>query len=126
MPAVQVIHRKQPETRLLLDACHNAGFRAEYIPGDGRSTCRAISTEPPGLVLIDLSRLPSHSREVPVWLHSSGGARHVPIVWRKGSAGAELMQNALRDAANAVGVVDYKICAVNGRWSAMLLARAKS
>jgi hypothetical protein len=47
------------------------------------------------------------------------------LIWRKGSTGAGLTQNALREAANAVGLIDYKICAVNARWSAMCFARRK-
>jgi|SRR6185312_174312 len=48
------------------------------------------------------------------------------LLWRKGSTGDGLTQKALREAANAVGLVDYKICAVDARWSGMLFARKKS
>lgn len=255
MPVVRVIHWKEAEAGPLLAACRAAGFATEYLEGDGGAICRAVRTKPPDVIAIDLSRLPSHGREVAVWLRNQKGTRHIPIVfiggepaktasvrallpdatycelpklpaalkkltkpsaaksfitpphvmdryreksaaeklgitasarvavidtprdfpgllgtlpagvgfqedpapltlwflhdreglmdslremralasktklwllWRKGSAGAGLTQNALREATNAVGLVDYKICAVDGRWSAMLFARRKS
>jgi len=255
MPVVRVIHWKEAEAGPLLAACRAAGFETEYLEGDGGAICRAIRTKPPDVIAIDLSRLPSHGREVAVWLRNQKGTRHIPIVfiggdpvktasvhallpdaaycelpklpaslkklarsgaakspvtppqmmdryreksaagklgitaagrvavvdtprdfpgllgplpdgvefqedpapvtlwfvhdreglmeslremralapktklwlvWRKGSTGAGLTQNALREATSAVGLVDYKICAVDGRWSAMLFARRKS
>ncbi|HVW09428.1 MAG TPA: hypothetical protein VHC90_12640 [Bryobacteraceae bacterium] len=252
MPAVRVIHWKEAEAGPLLRACRDAGFEVEYIEGDGGAICRAIRAKPPDLIAIDLSRLPSHGREVAVWLRNTKSTRAIPIVfiggdpakvasvrallpdatycelpkigavlkragksrspvvppqmmdryreksaaeklgiaaamhvavvdtprdfpdllgplpgavefqekpapltlwfvhdrealmqslremhtlarktklwliWRKGSTGAGLTQNALREAANAVGLVDYKICSVNPEWSAMCFALKKS
>jgi CheY-like chemotaxis protein len=252
MPVVRVIHWKEAEAGPLLAACRDAGFTTEYIEGDGGAVCRAIRAKPPDVLAIDLSRLPSHGREVAVWLRNQKSTRHIPIVftggdpvkvaslrallpdaaycelpklaaalkkvrksrspitpprmmdryreksaaekigitasarvavvdtprdfpdllgalpgavefqeepapltlwfvhdreglmeslremrtraektklwllWRKGSAGGGLTQNALREATNAVGLVDYKICAVDAHWSAMLFARKKS
>ena len=255
MPAVRVIHWKEAEAGPLLQTCRAAGFETEYLEGDGGAICRAIRTKPPDIMAIDLSRLPSHGREVAVWLRNRKDTRHIPIVfvggdpgktasvrallpdatycelpklpaalkklakcgapkspvtppqimdryreksaaeklgiaasarvavvdtprdfpkllgplpdavefreetapvtlwfihdreglmeslremraratktklwilWRKGSTGDGLTQNAVREATNAVGLVDYKICAVDGRWSAMCFARRKS
>jgi hypothetical protein len=50
------------------------------------------------------------------------------LLWRKrasGNSGNGLTQNALRDTIREVGLVDYKICAVDEKWSAMLFARRK-
>ena len=44
------------------------------------------------------------------------------ILWRKGSS---ITQPFLRESAAAVALVDYKICAVDAAWSAMLFARRK-
>jgi hypothetical protein len=44
------------------------------------------------------------------------------VLWRKGS---EVTQTWLRQAAAAVGLVDYKICSLDGRWGSMLFARRK-
>jgi len=45
------------------------------------------------------------------------------VLWRKGS---EITQQFLRESAAAVGLVDYKICAVDRSWSGMLFARKKA
>jgi hypothetical protein len=46
------------------------------------------------------------------------------VVWRKGAK--DITQYVVRQAANDVGLVDYKICAMNEKWSAMALAPRKS
>jgi hypothetical protein len=45
------------------------------------------------------------------------------VLWPKQKA---LTQALIREGAVAVGLVDYKICAVNETWSAMALARPRS
>ena len=47
------------------------------------------------------------------------------VVWRKGVNGG-LTDRSVREAAIEVGLVDYKICAVNDQWSAIAFARRKS
>lgn len=255
MPTVRVIHWKEGEAQPLLKACRAAGFDVEYDEGDGGIITRAIRTKPPDVLVIDLSRLPSHGREVAIWLRNTKGTRNIPIVfangdpekvegvrqrlpdatysetakiaaalkrlvksapkrdlatpapmmersreksaaeklgiaagatvaivepprdfpnllgtlpagvefaeddapltlwfvhdreslfnnlreirtaaghtklwllWRKGAKGEALTQNALREITREVGLVDYKICAVDARWSAMLFARKKA
>ena len=46
------------------------------------------------------------------------------IAWPKGQRGG-ITQFVIREAALAVGLVDYKICSVNEAWSAMALAFKK-
>ena len=50
------------------------------------------------------------------------------VIWPKGEAGkrAGITQNLVREAALDAGLVDYKICAVDDKWSAILFAAAKS
>jgi hypothetical protein len=51
------------------------------------------------------------------------------LIWRKGANGTSatgLTQNTLREMTREVGLVDYKICSVNERWSGMLFARKKA
>jgi hypothetical protein len=47
------------------------------------------------------------------------------VIWRKGLANG-LNQNTVREGANEVGLVDYKICAVGERWSGMAFSPRKS
>jgi hypothetical protein len=46
------------------------------------------------------------------------------IAWPKGTRKG-LNQNLIREAAFAVGLVDYKVCSMGDTWSAMLFARRK-
>ena len=39
---------------------------------------------------------------------------------------SELNEKFLRQAGNEVGLVDYKICAIDGQWTGMIFARRKS
>jgi hypothetical protein len=58
---------------------------------------------------------------------SIAGRSRFWILWPKGEAGkkAGITQNLVRETAIAVGLVDYKICAVNETWSAILFAKGK-
>ena len=47
------------------------------------------------------------------------------IAWRKGAKNG-ITQNSVRETAREVGLVDYKICAIDGHWSGMLFARKKA
>lgn len=106
--------------------------------GEG-ATVSAI--DPPrsvaGLPGVQLDETPGTPGDITLWfVHDAGALREaLPairtraassklwIVWRKGS---DVTQPFLRESAAAVGLVDYKICAIDKTWSAMLFARRKS
>ncbi len=50
------------------------------------------------------------------------------IAWPKKSSGADsdLTQGVVREAGLAVGLVDYKVCAIDNRWSGLRFTRRKS
>ncbi|HLN01859.1 MAG TPA: hypothetical protein VK335_21395 [Bryobacteraceae bacterium] len=48
------------------------------------------------------------------------------ILWQKGGQRTGISQPYLRETANSVGLVDYKICSVSDRWSAMAFAITKA
>lgn len=254
MSGIRVIHWRAAEADRLLETCRKSGREVDYLEGDGSAVTRAIRAKVPDVIVIDLSRRPSHGREVAIWLRNAKTTRDVPIVfvggdpekvtgvratlpdaefceigqvgaaikrlsksarqrdlmtppammqryreksaaqklgiesgsvvsvvepprefpellgelpesvefqeepapvtlwflhqredllaslrrmrmaagntrlwllWRKGS-GREITQNTLREATREVGLVDYKICSVDQRWSAMLFARKKA
>jgi Protein of unknown function (DUF3052) len=61
---------------------------------------RGIRENLPDAVVIDLSRLPSHGREIAVWLRSTKRTRHVPIVFANGDgAKVAAIRELLPDAA---------------------------
>ena len=49
------------------------------------------------------------------------------ISWPKKASGiaSDLTENALRDAALPIGLVDYKVCAISEIWSGLKFARRK-
>jgi hypothetical protein len=48
------------------------------------------------------------------------------ILWPKGGRRTGINQPYLRESSNFVGMVDYKICSVNDRWSAVAFAVKKA
>jgi CheY-like chemotaxis protein len=104
MPRVRIIHWKPAEAGPLVDACRSSGFQVDYDAEalSGPAIGRAIRELPPDAVVIDLSRLPSHGRELAVWLRGAKSTRHIPIVFVNGEAGkVEKVREILPDATFA-------------------------
>jgi len=81
MARVRVIHWREDEAAGLIEACRAAGFRVDYDAGGGTVVTRAIRAKLPDVFAIDLSRLPSHGREVAVWLRRAKSTRSIPLVF---------------------------------------------
>jgi CheY-like chemotaxis protein len=76
------------------------GFDAAFDFGDGVFVLRQIRSAPPDAVVIDLSRIPSHGREVAHALRAAKATRHLPIVFVGGEpAKVEKTKQLLPDAA---------------------------
>jgi CheY-like chemotaxis protein len=101
MARVRIIHWKPAEAGPLVEACRQGGFHVDYDAESlsAPALSRAIRQNPPDAVVIDLSRLPSHGREVAVWLRSVKSTRHIPIVFVNGEAEkVEKVRQTLPDA----------------------------
>lgn len=114
MPRVRLIHWKAREAAGLLDALRAAGHDVEYDEQVDSEGFRGIRRHPPNVFVIDLSRLPSHGREVATGLRGLKATRHIPIVFLGGApekveairkllpdavyAPAERLRSALREA----------------------------
>ena len=66
----------------LLQALRAAGFDVTLFSKDGGARISAFRDV--SVVVIDLSRLPSHGRAVAAWLRGSKNTRHIPIVFVDG------------------------------------------
>jgi len=86
MPRVRILHWKPAEAAPLVEACRAAGHEAEYEDLRGSALSRAIRDSSPDAIAIDLSCLPSHGREVAVWLRGNKSTRHIPLVFVNGEA----------------------------------------
>ncbi len=89
MPRVRVFHWKAAEAGDLLESLKDAGHQIE-------SNERAL----PDAVVIDLSRLPSHGREVAIALRGAKKTRQIPIVFVDGAPEkVEAIRQKLPDAS---------------------------
>lgn len=83
---VRLVHWKAEEVPERATMLEVAGYQVDpTVPGTSIGL-RALSKNPPVAVVIDLSRLPSHGREVGRALRGSKSLRGVPLVFVAGAA----------------------------------------
>jgi hypothetical protein len=84
MTKVRLIHWKAEEVEERAARVRAAGFPCDASPFGPRYG-EELRKTPPGIYLIDLSRLPSHGREAGAYLRSSRAQGHVPVVFVDGA-----------------------------------------
>ena len=84
MAKVRLIHWNGPEGRERKLRLASLGHHADFDDVDGPGLMRVLRASIPDAYLVDRSRLPSHGREVAMWLRSTTSTRHVPIVFVDG------------------------------------------
>ncbi len=77
-----------------------AGFDVDASPFDPAGMITRLKQDPPGVILIDLDRLPSHGRAVAVMVRTSKSMRHIPIVFAGGAE--EKVARARLDLPDAI------------------------
>ena len=98
MLRVRLIHWKPEEAGQRISKIEKAGFAAEFSECD-TPTWKEIRSDPPDAILVDLSRLPSHGREVAIMFRDSKKTRHIPIVFVDGAEDKiEKVKSSLPDA----------------------------
>jgi hypothetical protein len=100
MLRVHVIHWRSSEAVPLLRCLRAAAFEVSYCEDASASAVtKALRDHPPEAIVIDLSRLPSHGKEVAVWLRGRNATRQLPIVFVGGDPEkVARIQNVLPDA----------------------------
>lgn len=86
MQRVRLVHWKAEEAAPLIENLREAGYRVDYDLRVDYHVSQAVRAEQPAAVVIDLSRLPSHGREVGTFLRGSKTTRHIPLVFVNGAA----------------------------------------
>jgi hypothetical protein len=83
MVRVRLIHWKAEEAAARVETLRAAGYEVEFgeLNGDGY---RALRFNPPAAFVIDLTRMPSHGREVGTGLRAYKNTRHTPLVFVEG------------------------------------------
>lgn len=85
MKTIRLVHWDDIEGLERQKQLEALGFDALFAGGDdGVYELRRIRSNPPDAVVIDLSRLPSHGREIAYSLRSAKATRHLPIVFVAG------------------------------------------
>jgi len=85
MPRVRLIHWKSAEAAPRIAALREAGYAVDARPVTPE-TLRELRARPPAAVVIDLSRVPSHGRDVALAIRESKSTRHIPLVFVEGEA----------------------------------------
>ncbi len=93
---VHLVHWDADDAQARVAALAALGHDAVYLPGvTGTPLMRALRAGAPDCFVIDLSRRPSHGREVAMALRSSRSTRQRPLVFAGGEADAVARMRAL-------------------------------
>ena len=80
MPRIRLIHWNAAEAAERAARLADSGFAVEHAPLDPAGL-RALRADPPDAVVIDLSRLPSHGRDLGAALRQTKATRFIPLVF---------------------------------------------
>ena len=99
---VRLVHWKAAEAPERVERLRSAGFEATYRQLDTLDDMKALSADPGDAVVIDLGRLPSHGRELGVYLRSRKSSRGTPLLFVGGAPDkVQRVRDVLPDAAFA-------------------------
>lgn len=82
---VTLIHWKRDEVPPLIERLRRIGFKAVPLAGEGATGLRALRSQTPDAVLIDLSRLPAQGLAAATMLRQQKATRGTPIVFIGGA-----------------------------------------
>ncbi len=100
MPRVRFIHWNAEEARDAIARLLAAGYQVDYTPIRSGADLPTLARTPPAAIVIDLTRLPSHGREVALFFRERKATRRVPIVFVEGEPEKiKRIQQVLPDAA---------------------------
>lgn len=97
MPRLVLCHWKAAEAPPVIGLLRSAGYDVDY--SERLHSFKRLRESPPAAVVFDLTRLPSHSREVAIAIRGTKGTRHLPLVFINGDhAKVEVIRKLLPDA----------------------------
>lgn len=86
MHRVRLIHWNAAEAKPRIAELRAAGYAVAFELPLCPATLRELKESPPAAVVIDLSRLPSHGRDVALALREQKSTRHIPLVFVGGES----------------------------------------
>ena len=84
MSRIRLVHWKPEEALPRVEQLVDAGYDVVFEPFDP-NTLRGLAKDPPDAFVIDLTRLPSHGRDVGIYVRERKATRRVPIVFVGGA-----------------------------------------
>ena len=84
MKRVRLSHWNDAEAGKRSEQLRAAGYQVDTEPLTSPAALRGLKDDPPTAIVIDLSRMPSHGRDVGVALRHNRGTRHIPLVFVEG------------------------------------------
>ena len=84
MRTVRLFHWRPSEAESLIGALREAAYEVIYRAGTQAPSVREIKDADTFAIVTDLSRLPSHGRNVGAWLRGSKSTRNIPLIFVDG------------------------------------------
>lgn len=109
MPRVRLIHWNALEAAAYRKLLDKSGLTLEYADELAPELMRSLKTNPPDALVIDLSRIPAHGREVAVAIRGSKATRQIPIVFCDGNK--EKVESIRKQIPDAEYTVSSKLVA---------------
>lgn len=96
---IHLVHWNKNEASDKAERICVLGYEVDHAPFDNPATLRQLRENPPTAIVIDLTRLPSHGRDVALAIREYKDTRHVPLVFVEGEAEkVEKIKKLLPDA----------------------------
>jgi hypothetical protein len=80
-----LVHWREAEAEVLAKEIRNMGWNVDIETNDGDRAGKRITNDPPDVVVIYLSRLPSHGRDTGHALSKIKATRDIPLVYVDGN-----------------------------------------
>ena len=84
MNQVKLIHWKAHEIKERENILKSAGYQVDSDLSGGAGLIKALASDPPDAIVIDLSRLPSQGRDFALLVRKRKSIRNIPIVFVEG------------------------------------------
>ena len=102
MPRVRLVHLRALEAVERIATLHALGYDVAFDPLEDRDALKKVWETPPDAYVFDITRVPSHMRELAISLRERKTTRHVPMVFVGGDpAKVTRLREVLPDAAYA-------------------------
>ena len=85
MSRIQLLHWNAIEARDYIDLLRANGYDVQYCAAFRPALMKSWRESPPDAFVIDLSRLPSHGREIAIALRHSPATQRIPVVFCEGA-----------------------------------------